>query len=132
MNGLFDSTISLIGNSLDLRVSRHEVLSSNIANIETPGYRALDIRFEDELRKADGSARGAVLVSTHPGHIAPVAGNSLNPQVFMVSAEPGSLDKNSVSVDSEMVKLSMNSMMYAASAKFMRYKFANLMAAIKG
>lgn len=132
MSGLFDSTISLIGHSLDLRVSRHNVLASNIANIETPGYRALDIRFEDELRKLDGSARGKVLVSTHPGHIAPDTERSVNPQVFLVSAEPGSLDGNSVGVDSEMVKLSANSMMYAIATKFMQYKFSRLMTAIKG
>jgi flagellar basal-body rod protein FlgB len=124
--------MALLGRSLNLRASRHDVLSSNIANIETPGYRARDIKFEEELRKADGGARSTVLASTHPGHIAPDTGRSSNPEVFMVSNDSGSLDQNSVGVDSQMVKLSANSMMYSVAARFMKYKFARLMTAIKG
>ena len=132
MNGLFDSTMSLIEHTLNLRGFRHKVLSSNIANIETPGYRAREVRFEDELKKLGGNAAGKGLVSTHPGHIGMNTSSSVNPEVTFVSAEAEALDGNSVSVDAEMVKLSENTMMYSISAKLMKAKFRTLMTAIKG
>ena len=132
MSGLFDSTISLIENTLNLRAFRHKVLSSNIANIETPGYRAREVKFADELKRIGGNGAGTALVSTHPGHIGMNTDSSVNPEVTLVSTGAEALDGNSVSVDAEMVKLSENTMMYSVSAKLIKAKFRTLMAAIKG
>jgi flagellar basal-body rod protein FlgB len=132
MSGLFDSTISLIEQTLNLRSFKHKVLSSNIANLETPGYRARDVKFADELKKIGGGSMAGGLVNTHPGHIGTSSGNSVNPEVTYVSTEAKALDGNTVSVDAEMVKLSENTMMYSLSAKLIKAKFRTLMAAIKG
>ena len=61
--------MALIERTLNLRSFSHEVLSSNIANIETPGYRAREVKFADELKKVGGGAGGTGLVSTHSGYI---------------------------------------------------------------
>ena len=132
MRGLFDSTMTLIEQTLNLRNFRHKVISSNIANIETPGYRAREVRFEDELKKLGGDAAGKGLVSTHPVHIGMNTSNSANPEVTFVTTEAEALDGNSVGVDAEMVKLSENTMMYSISAKLIKAKFRMLMTAIKG
>jgi flagellar basal-body rod protein FlgB len=132
MRGLFDSTMTLIEQTLNLRTFRHKVISSNIANIETPGYRAREVRFEDELKKLGGDAAGKGLLTTHQGHIGMNTSNSVNPEVTLASGEAEALDGNSVSVDAEMVKLSENTMMYSISAKLIKAKFRMLMAAIKG
>lgn len=131
MDGLFDKTISLLGNSLDLRASRQKLLSSNIANQETPGYRAVDIKFEDELRKREGSQGDNLLVRTSPGHIIPVKEPFREPQVIDRATEAEGYDRNSVGIEGEMVKLSENTLGYTVSAKLLKSKFTTLMTAIK-
>ncbi len=132
MSGLFGSTIALLEQTLNLRSFRHEVISSNIANIETPGYRAREINFAEELKKVGGNGAATGLVGTHPGHIGMSTGGSVDPELSFVSTEAEALDGNSVGVDAEMVKLSENTMMYSISSKLIRAKFRGLMAAIKG
>ena len=130
-NGLFDKTISLLGNSLDLRAARNKLLASNIANQETPGYRAVDINFEDELRKKQGAAMAAPLARTDTAHLIPVREAGVSPAVVERSTDTESYDRNSVGIEGEMVKLSENSMMYNASARMLKGKFNLLMTAIK-
>lgn len=132
-DGLFDSTISLLGNSLDLRAARHKLLSSNIANQETPGYRAVDIKFEEELRKRSGAPSGdtEVLTRTSPLHLSPVSGIAGEPRVLDRATEIEGYDRNSVGIEGEMAKLSENSLMYTISSKMIRSKFNLLMTAIK-
>jgi len=132
IRGLFDSTISLLGSSLDLRAGRQKLLASNIANEETPGYRAVDMNFEEELRRKDGSsAPGLIPVSTNPLHIQGVNLTAGEPRVLDRATEIGGYDGNSVGIESEMVKLSENSLMYDVSSKMLKSKFNILMTAIK-
>lgn len=132
INGLFDRTITLLGNALDLRASRQKVLASNIANQETPGYRARDINFEAELSKREGGAQaGVILASTDSRHIGPVSSGSAEPQVEERATDLAGFDGNSVGIEGEMVKLSENALMYTVAAKMLRSKFSMLMTAIK-
>ncbi|MBI5810478.1 MAG: flagellar basal body rod protein FlgB [Deltaproteobacteria bacterium] len=137
VKGLFDNTMSIIEKTLDLRATRHKLILSNVANIETPGYRAVDIKFEDELKKIGGAMRGGVLVTTNPGHLSTAnAGATANagttaPRVIYRATDIEGYDKNSVGIDSEMAKLSENSLMYNASVKLLKSKFSTLMTAIK-
>lgn len=111
-----DSLPVTIKKSLDLRSERQSVISSNIANSETPGYKAVDIRFEDELRDAMKPDRVHPKV-THPGHIGgdPLAQiKSVKPEI-VVDTSPGKLDGNNVKMENEVVNLNENSMMYSAS-----------------
>lgn len=130
-NGLFDKTISLLGNSLDLRAARHKLLSSNIANQETPGYHAVDINFEEELKKREGRSLSAPVERTNPAHLIPVRGTAGGPAVIERATDLESYDKNSVGIEGEMAKLSENSLMYNATAKMLKSKFNLLMTAIK-
>lgn len=129
-NGLFDKTISLLGNSLDLRAARHKLLTSNIANQETPGYRAVDLKFEDELKKRQGGAL-TPLERTNTAHMIPVRGIGAGPVVVERATDLESYDKNSVGIEAEMAKLSENSVMYNATTKMLKSKFNLLMTAIK-
>lgn len=132
INGLFDRTITLLGDALDLRASRQKVLASNIANQETPGYRARDINFEDELKKRGGGVQaGVVLASTSARHIGPASSGSTEPQAQERATDLAGYDGNSVGIEGEMVKLSENALMYTVAAKMLRSKFATLMNAIK-
>lgn len=130
---IFDRTIGLLGNAMDLRAARHKLLASNIANQETPGYRAKDIDFESELRKrTEGPSNDVCLAGTNDGHIAGVTGTSVNaPTVHdRVTDLPG-FDANSVGIEGEMSRLSENTLMYTAASRMLRSKFNLLMTAIK-
>lgn len=132
IRGLFDKTISLLGNTLDLRAARQKLLASNIANEETPGYRAVDINFEDELRRREGSSvAGLTPVSTNPLHMLGVNLTAGQPRILDRATDIEGYDGNSVGIESEMVKLSENSLMYDVSSKMLKSKFNILMTAIK-
>lgn len=130
--GMFDKTVGLLGNSLDMRAYRHELLSSNIANQETPGYRAADINFEKEMQKAEGSLpQGAHLQGTNARHISTGGASSPAPAIVDRVTDLEGYDQNSVGIEAEMARLSENTIMYKTSAQLLKYKFNLLMTAIK-
>lgn len=131
--GIFDNTINLLGNSLDLRAQRHKLLSSNIANQETPGYMAVDIDFEQEMKKAEGSIpSGQPLAATNAMHISTGGqGGQAVPAVVDRVTDLEGYDRNSVGIEAEMARLSENTIMYKTSAQLLKYKFSLLMTAIK-
>ncbi|OGP95288.1 MAG: flagellar basal-body rod protein FlgB [Deltaproteobacteria bacterium RBG_19FT_COMBO_56_10] len=130
--GMFDSTINLLGSSLDLRAQRHKLLSSNIANQETPGYRAVDINFEQEMKKAEGSMpSGQPLSATNAMHISAGGQAALAPAVVDRVTDLEGYDRNSVGIEGEMARLSENTIMYKTSAQLLKHKFNILMTAIK-
>ncbi|UCG05062.1 MAG: flagellar basal body rod protein FlgB [Desulfobacterales bacterium] len=86
---LFSETIAILEKSLNLRSKRHQVLSSNIANIDTPNYKAFDLVIEDALKKPPGHASSIKLVRTHASHF-PVQPRS-HDNVKIKLAEPPEL-----------------------------------------
>ncbi|MBE7414859.1 MAG: flagellar basal body rod protein FlgB [Deltaproteobacteria bacterium] len=129
--GLFDNkAITVLTNSMDLRAARHKLLTSNIANQETPGYRAVDINFEDELRRREGGAPFVELARTSRGHMTGYYGASAPRALDRATDLPG-FDRNSVGIEAEMARLSENTLMYTVSSKLLKGKFNGLMNAIK-
>jgi len=129
---IFDGTVFLLGKVLDLRSARHEVLAANIANGDTPGYRGVDLLFEEELRKAVLSARGVGLTKTHSKHFPRVLSlNSVTGRVEPTRTTYVGGDLNSVSVEQEMVKLAENSLMYEAAVQMLIKKLRGLREAIQ-
>ncbi len=131
--GIFNRTFDVLEKTMDVAYTRHKVLTSNVANAETPGYRAKDVNFEKELqRQLGGVASGVGLEVTHANHIAMGKAGSLPVRaVDSPSGSPG-LDGNTVNLETEMVRLSENTLRYEISAKLMKKKFQGLMNAIKG
>lgn len=133
IKGLFGGTINLLANSLDIRAEKHKHIASNIANIETPGYKAMDINFASELKKMQGQVSGTPgMVATNSKHIQDktTLGGYTAEAVERGSDYEG-LDGNSVGLENEMVKMADNSMMYGLSVKLLQRKLAMLMTAIK-
>lgn len=133
MNNIFDSTINTLSSALDIRAERQKVLASNIANQETPGYRAKDIDFASELaRRIRATPVNAVPVSsTSPGHIPIVSRLYGEPQVVERPTGLEGFDRNNVGVEGEMVRLSENTIMYNTAVKMLKAKFGMIMSAIK-
>ncbi len=118
-NILFDSTMRGLAQALTLHQQRHEVLASNLANVETPGYRARELDFETALQDAFAGGEGIE---------APV------PETKVVEdrTAPGRADGNTVDVDLQMAKLGANGGRYVALARILGHRIAMLRQAIEG
>jgi flagellar basal-body rod protein FlgB len=136
MNGIFDTTINLLGKSLDLRAQNQNRISANIANAETPGYTPTTLSFEKELQGALRNKGEATPSVTHQRHI-PLRGGvgSLELVQGSVTETPANspgLDGNGVELENEMGKMVENQIMYNADVQFLNKKFSALTLAIKG
>jgi flagellar basal-body rod protein FlgB len=126
---LFSSTLDVLHKTLDLRQQRHAVLASNIANAETPGFIATDVRFEEALRAAAAPPQPGPLQQTHPEHLPHLYPSSLRDVQGILVATPSDdvgHDLNTVSIDREMAKLMANTMHYNASAEILSRGFDKL------
>jgi len=131
-----DQALSLHDDALRLRAQRASVLASNIANADTPNYKARDIDFSAQLRRAAGgravAAAGAVrLARTDGGHI---AGGAPTGDAELLYRNPlqASLDGNTVDPHVEHVEFSENALRYQASLQFLGDRIRGLRNAIKG
>lgn len=128
-----DRTADLLKSVLDLRAKNQQVISSNIANAETPGYSARTLEFEEHLKNAldGGSLRPT---ATHPEHI-PLENTQFSEIKGSITSrkdKTGIGDENSVNVDQEMVKLSENQILYEAAITMLNKKMSLLKYTING
>ncbi len=123
----FDSNIQLLQKVLDLRSTNQRVIATNIANAETPGYSRKVFEFEKELQQAITATPGT-LTTTNNRHIslAPTDVNSVTGSVRTIKDTTGLGDENSVSVDTEMIDLSENELLYETAAQLLKKKIAML------
>ena len=128
---IFDGTIGLLENLLDLRAKRHNLILSNIANQDTPRYKARDLSFIDELRTKVNSGGGGLMV-TSPGHIGGEGGDSRAAgRIIIEPSKTIGIDQNSVDIDREQANLAENGIMYNASAQIIGSKFKMLKNAVR-
>ena len=118
-NILFDPTMQGLADALTLHQRRHEVLSSNLANVETPGYRAKELEFATALKDAFAGGEGT---ETPLPDLKLVEDRDALPRA----------DGNTVDVDLQMAKLSANGERYVALAKILGSRIAQLREAIDG
>jgi len=116
--------------ALQLRARRSEVLAANLANADTPGYKARDFDFKAMLRNE--MAPAVRLAATRRGHIQP--DNNIVPTTQMLYRNPQqpSLDGNTVEMEREQTEYSANAVSYQASLRFLEGKIKGLKTAIKG
>jgi flagellar basal-body rod protein FlgB len=129
----FDSNMQLLSKVLDLRAQKAQVISSNIANAETPGYSAQRFNFEEDLAMALRGG-GAKLTTSHRAHIplGPSNFQSVTGKVVTVKDQTGIGDKNSVSVNQEMTDLSENELLYETAAQLLKKKITQLNMVLTG
>ena len=133
-NGLFRNTISLLERSLNIRSLQHRVLSSNIANMDTPNYKAVELAVAEEINGSQDSAPSIQLVQTQPGHF-PLKHDPTD-HVKLKAAKPPEFslrgDGNTVDLDRTMGKLAENTLLYKTAAQLISQKFSGLKSAIRG
>jgi flagellar basal-body rod protein FlgB len=123
--------IFLLGKVLDFRVLKHNLITSNIAHQDTPGYRAKELPFQEVLRSVLVNRHGGTIQQTHPQHFTQASFNLDGIQVEAVSSPSLGLDQNSVNIEYEMAALAENALQYQAAAQILAKKFAGLKQAIR-
>ena len=131
INRLTDS-LDFQSQALTLRAERQRLISSNIANADTPGYVARDMDFATALRQASGSlAVPGLMTATQTGHIQPTAGALSESGLRYATASQTNLDRNSVDMDRERATFAENSVKYEATLRFLNGSIKNLTDAMK-
>jgi flagellar basal-body rod protein FlgB len=125
----FETALGMHPQALVLREKRGEVLAANLANADTPGYKARDMDFQSVLKGAMSS--DLKLETTHQAHIAPTQ-SYLEGNLLYRNPNQASLDGNTVEAHVEQAKYAENSVQYQASLRFINGRFNDLKTAIKG
>ncbi len=121
--------------ALQLRAQRTEVLASNLANADTPNYKAKDIDFQAAMKQATSSSAGGALKTTHKGHISSAGlgghGGLDNNVKFRIPTQPA-LDGNTVETHVEQAAFAKSAMEYQATLRFFEGRSKGIIKAIKG
>jgi flagellar basal-body rod protein FlgB len=127
---LFDTTFQAIEKKLDLSMRRHAVLSSNIANNETPNFIARDLSFSNEIAKALGSQNNEELLKTNSKHIDVTSLSGEH--IYLDNSMAVGADGNNVDLDIQMGKISANSRSYSGALNLLTVKLKMLKSAAVG
>lgn len=111
MINMFDK-IDLYKKALDWAWKRNEIISNNIANADTPGYKAKDLNFEAFLQKSLNQEESLELVTTDERHIKESSSSPDNSVEVLDSSLQMRLDQNTVDIEQEMGKLLQNSLYF--------------------
>ena len=127
-----DTTIQALAASLKYRQLRQELIASNIANAETPGYKAKKIDFEEALARALDVDNEMKMNASDAKHFNVGSGgfNNLQPEIYEESNGVTSLDGNNVDRDQEMAEMAENKVMYDATVQLLNKKLGLLKYAI--
>jgi flagellar basal-body rod protein FlgB len=127
MPSIIDRAFGVHAEALQLRARRGELLASNLANADTPNYKARDLDFRNALNEARAET---TLATTNAGHMHSQGGGSAQ-AMYRVPGQ-SSLDGNTVDTQIEQAKFAENAVRYTTSLRFLSGRISSLMTAIKG
>lgn len=122
---VIDAGVAPLADRLKHKAARNSAIAANIANIDTPGYKAVDVTFKSALQSA-----GVDMARTSPRHL---AAGGLPPgfDIVELGGDPRR-DGNDVNIDHEMVRLAQNQLEYRFLARSLARRFNKLREAITG
>jgi flagellar basal-body rod protein FlgB len=123
-----DKALSQHTTALDFRAKRQQVIASNMANVDTPGYKAVDLAFPAQLQRAKQAE--LPMAGTHSGHIN--AGNTPSEGALVYrTASQQSIDGNTVSGQAEMAKFTDNALRFEAALKGVSQEMKRIRASLE-
>ncbi len=127
-----DNALGVHAAALKLRAQRTAQLAANIANVDTPNYKAKDIDFQSAMKQVMQAGNGTTLNRTQQGHME-ASGSSATtaPLLYRTPTQP-SLDGNTVNAQLEQAAFAKNAVEYQASFNFLNGSIKGLKMAIKG
>jgi flagellar basal-body rod protein FlgB len=136
MIGKLDETLRFQETALSLRGQRQQLIASNIANADTPNYKARDIDFGKALQGALDARAGETtpgLTKTSSVHLSPAGSTGAGDAPLLYrSVQQGSVDGNTVDMDVERNQFADNGVRYEAGLTFISAQIKNLLTAIQG
>ena len=115
-----DKLFPLLENKLDLAAKRQQTISANLANIDTPGYKAKDVSFSEQLESLS-------LETTSSSHMQNAVSNGM--RIYEIDAKQKD-NGNTVDLDQQMTELTKNGLQYVALVQFLSQKIRTLRIAI--
>ncbi len=128
-NLLFDKSVSQVAEALDWSDRRQKIITSNIANKDTPEYKAVHLDFQ-RLMEGVFNGQGMAMERTHSRHIPTTPGGAV--PVISVNTAKLRLDGNTVNLTDEVAGMVENSMLYQTLGMFLNHKFKLTKTAISG
>ncbi|XOZ34393.1 flagellar basal body rod protein FlgB [Halomonadaceae bacterium KBTZ08] len=128
----FDNAFGVHDDALRLRSQRSEVLANNLANADTPGYKARDFDFQAALQDAQGQQEGMAMTVSDPGHMGGAGTGGGTPELMYRNPSQPSIDGNTVETQREISEYMRNSMEFQASFQFLNGSVKGLKNAISG
>lgn len=124
--------VSVLEQSLAAASLRHKVISNNIANVNTPGFKKSEVAFESMLQSALGGSQ-LLMTSTNEKHFQTVRSPlQVTPTINTITDTSMRTDGNNVDVDIEMAELAKNNIYYNAVAQQLGQHFSGLKNVING
>jgi len=130
MDRLFEGLINSINQNINLRMIKHNLLSSNIANSDLPNYKGFDLMVEDTMKSTMDQTETSIK-RTHPLHLKPEAISGLKITDAPYIKVPGT-DVHELDLNRMMSELAENSIKYQAAVEFLNRKLGSLKYAIEG
>lgn len=124
-NKMFGKTMDVLQKAMNYQSANQQIISGNMANVDTPGYRQMSLKFDEELLLAENKSNTA-LKTTNASHIA----GSADPTVGGFSVD--TKKTAGIDMDNEMAKMAKNNLLYEANTRLLTKKLQALKAAIKG
>ena len=135
MIGKLDEYMRFNEAALNIRSNRQQVLASNIANADTPNYKARDIDFSSALATAVNKGAAGGLATTAANHLAAAKDGATMPDgtpLLYRNAAQGSVDGNTVDMDVERNQFADNALRYEAGITMINHQIRGILAAIQG
>jgi len=122
IEGIFGQDFRVIERALDVQMIRQQLLAANIANVDTPGYRALDVDFKESLRRVLEAEEAARAVAEEDGAVAP----SFTADLKIVGIDGLLAGSSSANIELLLGRLGRNTLSYVMSADMISAKFRQL------
>ena len=124
-NKMYGETVNVLKKALDYQSANQQIISGNMANVDTPGYRQMNLKFDEELLKAENNSNTG-LKRTDSRHIPGSAESTLSGFSVETKKTAG------IDMDTEMANMAKNDLLYEANTRLLTKELLALKAAIKG
>ncbi len=134
MLGKLDDYFKVQETALKLRSARQELLASNIANADTPNYKARDVDFSATFGVALAGQQAQSMTASHNQHLQSQSSRDIFPAsaVLYRQETQSSVDGNTVNMDTELAAFADNALRYQAGLTFMQKRIETMRAAVQG
>lgn len=126
-----ETLLGIHADALKIRSQRSEILANNLANADTPGFKARDIDFKKMLQAAENGNNTAMLQTSNPGHLAASSPSMSMDMLYRVPLQ-ASINGNTVDKHVEVAQFSQNALQYQASLNFLNGKIKSILTALRG